>query len=136
MITGEYDMISIPDDALGKELIIDLHECDVSTLAIESIEQLCINLCKEIDMTPVQRHVWKYSNEGNKPLEESMHYDGYSVCQFILTSDIVIHTWDNLRKVSLNIYSCKDYDEKLAEDFCVNWFKSELVKQAITIIRY
>jgi S-adenosylmethionine/arginine decarboxylase-like enzyme len=129
-------MIVISEDALGKETIIDLHECDVSTFTRESLENFCVELCKEIDMTPVQRYLWEYKNEGNKPAEESAHYVGYSVCQFILTSDIMIHSWDNLKKISLNIFSCKDFNEDEAVDFCRGWFKSKSVRQSVTLLRY
>ncbi|MDP7601621.1 MAG: S-adenosylmethionine decarboxylase, partial [Rhodospirillales bacterium] len=47
---------------------------------------------------------------------------GTSAVQFILTSTIVIHTLDQLKAIYINIFSCKVYDPKVAEDFTVEWF--------------
>ena len=37
-------------DAYGKELIIDLHECDPDTFTRKNIEKFFVELCKEINM--------------------------------------------------------------------------------------
>jgi S-adenosylmethionine/arginine decarboxylase-like enzyme len=90
-------------------------------------------------MIPVQRHTWEYLEDPSK--EDFKHYEGhsicqFSVCQFILTSDIILHSWINSGRISLNIFSCKDYDEHKAEEFSAGWFDSKKVRQSITIIRY
>ena len=72
-------MIEIPEDALGKELILDIHGCDISTFVRESLENFCLELCKEIDMTPVQRHVWEYLEDPSR--DDFEHFEGHSICQ-------------------------------------------------------
>ena len=54
--------------------------------------------------------------------QTSPHTQGTSAVQFILTSSIVIHTLDQLSAVYVNIFSCKEFDPKLAERFTVEWF--------------
>ena len=85
-------------------------------------------------MQPVERYVWEYLEDPSR--EDFYHYKGYSICQFILTSDIVVHSWENLSKISLNVFSCKNFDESTAEKFCKKWFNSKLVRQSICITRY
>ena len=55
------------------------------------------------------------------------HLKGTTAVQFILTSNIVIHTLDLLGAVYVNIFSCKDFDPKIAADFTANWFKGKIV---------
>ena len=60
------------------------------------------------------------SSEEDK--QTSPHTQGTSAVQFILTSSIVIHTLDQLRAVYINMFSCKEFDPKVAEQFSVKWF--------------
>ena len=62
------------------------------------------------------------------------HKKGTSAVQFILTSNITIHTLDILKNVYVNIFSCKEFDEKIAENFTKEWFKGDVVN-SITINR-
>ncbi len=108
--------------AYGFELILDLHDCDVSTFNRESLEGYFEKLCDAIDMQRCELHFW---DDVGVPLEEqqtSPHTKGTSAVQFILTSTIVIHTLDLLEAAYINIFSCKPYDEKLAEKITTEWF--------------
>ena len=40
----------------GKELILDLHECDPSKFNRKDLEQFCIELCELIDMNREEIH--------------------------------------------------------------------------------
>jgi S-adenosylmethionine/arginine decarboxylase-like enzyme len=55
------------------------------------------------------------------------HLKGTSAIQFILTSNITIHTLDLLNNAYINIFSCKDFDADAAMKFSANWFKGEIV---------
>jgi S-adenosylmethionine/arginine decarboxylase-like enzyme len=106
----------------GKELVIDLGNCDVNTFTRESIGRYFDELCKLIDMQPEDRYFW--DDEG-LPLEECQTDPktcGVSAVQFILTSTIVVHSLTKLRKVFVNIFSCKDFDQDEALKFTKNWF--------------
>ena len=54
---------------------------------------------------------------------------GTSAVQFILTSNITIHTLDMMGNVYLNIFSCKDFDSRVAADFSKKWFGGIIVSE-------
>ncbi len=112
----------------GYELILDLHGCDPGTFNRNSIEVFFKKLCKQIKMTRCDLHFW---DDIGVPLEEqqtSPHTKGTSAVQFILTSTIVIHTLDITGAVYINIFSCKKFDEKLAEKFTKEWFLAKEIQ--------
>ena len=106
----------------GFELILDLHECDVSKFSRVSLRKYFAKICKAIDMERCELHFW---DDVGVPLEErqtSPHTKGTSAVQFILTSTIVIHTLDMLKAAYINIFSCKPFDRKVAEELTRQWF--------------
>jgi len=106
----------------GYELIMDLHGCDVSKFNRTSLDNYFEKLCKAIDMKRADLHFW--DDEGLPPEKRQTlpHTKGSSAVQFILTSSIVIHTLDLLEAVYVNIFSCKPFDEKVAEKITREWF--------------
>lgn len=106
----------------GVELILDLHGCDALKFTRKSISKYFEELCILIDMEREELYFWDDIGipEGDK--QTSPHTQGTSAVQFILTSSIVIHTLDQLEAVYINIFSCKYYDPKLAEEFSIKWF--------------
>ncbi|MFA5616424.1 MAG: S-adenosylmethionine decarboxylase [Syntrophorhabdaceae bacterium] len=122
-------------ELLGVELILDIHNCNIERFGKENLEKFVYNLCNHIGMDAVQIHTWEYLEDSNKRTEDFLHLKGHSVVLFLKTSNITLHSFDNLGKISLNIYSCKDFDEKLAEEFCLDYFQGE-VKQSHFMLRY
>ena len=110
------------DDKYGIELILDLHRCDASTFTRESIQKYFERLCDLIEMKREELHFWDDVGIPEEEKQTSPHTQGTSAVQFILTSSIVIHTLDQLEAVYINIFSCKAYDPKIAENFSVQWF--------------
>ena len=109
----------------GFELILDLHDCDVSKFNRKSLEEYFVKLCDKINMMRCELHFW--DDEG-VPLEEqqtSPHTKGTSAIQFILTSTIVVHTLDLLKAVYINIFSCKEFDKDKAERLTKEWFSAK-----------
>ncbi len=118
-------------DSYGKELILDIHNCDSSTFTRKSIRNFFKELCELIEMKR-ERLVWW--DDWGLPLDEQEtepHLKGTSAVQFIETSNIVIHTLDILKRVYLNIFSCKTFDTNIAEDFSQEWFKGKVVNSNI-----
>ncbi len=109
-------------DKYGIELILDLHGCEASKFTRESISEYFERLCVLIDMQREELHFWDDVGVSEEDKQTSPHTQGTSAVQFILTSSIVIHTLDQLRAVYINIFSCKAYDPKVAEQFSVEWF--------------
>ncbi len=113
----------------GKELILDLHGCNINTFNRKTIKAYFQQLCKLIDMEACDLHFW--DDEGVPPEERQTdpHTTGTSAIQFILTSNITIHTLDLLKKVFINIFSCKDFDSSLAASFTNLWFGGKIVNR-------
>ena len=106
----------------GFELIMDLHGCDVSTFNRESLDKYFEKLCKAIKMQKCERYFWDDVGLPEEEKQTSPHTKGSSAVQFILTSSIVIHTLDLLKAAYVNIFSCKEFDEKIAEEITKKWF--------------
>ena len=115
----------------GKELILDIHNCDSSTFTRKSIRNFFKELCDLIEMKR-SRLVWW--DDWGVPLDEQQtepHLKGTSAVQFIETSNIVIHTLDILESVYLNIFSCKDFDMDVAKEFSREWFKGKIANSQV-----
>ena len=54
---------------------------------------------------------------------------GTTAVQFMLTSNITIHTLVLLKRVYLNIFACKEFDENIVAQFSKRWFGGEVVKE-------
>lgn len=106
----------------GLELILDLHGCDVSKFTRVSIRAYFEELCDLIDMQREDLHFWDDIDVAEEDKQTSPHTQGTSAVQFILTSSIVIHALDQMKAVYINIFSCKVYDPKVAEEFSIQWF--------------
>jgi S-adenosylmethionine/arginine decarboxylase-like enzyme len=106
----------------GYELIMDLHGCDVSKFNRTSLENYFEKLCEAIDMKRADLHFW--DDEGLPPEKRQTlpHTTGTSAVQFILTSSVVVHTLDLLEAVYINIFSCKTFERKVAEELTKEWF--------------
>ena len=106
----------------GFELIMDLHGCDVSKFNRKSLDEYFEKLCKAIDMQKCERYFWDDVGLPEEEKQTSPHTKGSSAVQFILTSTIVVHTLDLLKAVYINIFSCKPFDEIVAEKITKDWF--------------
>lgn len=112
----------------GKELILDVHNCDAE-FTREHIEKYFEDLCILIDMKRCGLHFWDDLDTPEPEKQTEDHTEGTSAIQFILTSNITIHTLDRLRKVFVNIFSCKEFDSNVAVEFTKGWFEGELVNR-------
>lgn len=106
----------------GFELIMDLHGCDVSKFNRTSLDNYFEKLCKAIDMVKCARYFWDDVGVSPEERQTSPHTKGTSAVQFILTSNIVIHTLDELGAVYVNIFSCKPFNREVAEQLTREWF--------------
>lgn len=106
----------------GFELILDLHGCDASMFNRKSLDEYFEKLCKAIDMQKCERYFWDDVGVPEEERQTQPHTKGTSAVQFILTSSIVIHTLDILKAAYINIFSCKSFDKKVAENVTKEWF--------------
>ncbi len=76
-------------------------------------------------------HWWDDLNTPEEEKETEPHLKGTTAIQFIKTSNITIHTLDLLKKVYLNIFSCKDFDPEIVKQFTEEWFKGKIVNNHV-----
>ena len=117
----------------GKELILDLSECDVSTFTRESIGEYFDKLCLLIDMEAQDRHFWDDEGLPEDECQTNPKTCGVSAVQFILTSTIIVHSLTKLGKVFINIFSCKDFNVDEASEFTVNWFGANQFDDTVVV---
>ncbi len=108
------------------ELIVDLGGCDVSRFCRGAIEEYMVGLCDLIDMERCDLHFWDDIGVPEEDRQVSPHTVGTSAVQFILTSNITIHTLDILGEAYVNIFSCKDFSPDDAEQFTRNFFSAKV----------
>jgi len=111
----------------GKELILDLHHCDSGRFTRKNIRNYFSKLCELIDMERCKLSWWDDYGLPPEECQTEPHLKGTSAVQFILTSNITIHTLDLLNNAYINIFSCKDFDADAAMEFSADWFKGEIV---------
>ena len=118
----------------GKEIILDLHNCNIEKFTRKDLRKYFKDLCILIDMQRAKLVFWDDHNVPEELQQQFPHTKGTSAVQFILTSNITIHTLEILKRVYINIFSCKDFDAKVAEEFTKNYFEGEVI-QSTTIDR-
>ena len=111
----------------GKELILDLHHCDSGRFTRKNIRNYFSKLCELIDMERCKLSWWDDHGLQPEECQTEPHLKGTTAIQFILTSNITIHTLDLLNNAYINIFSCKDFDADAAMEFSADWFKGEIV---------
>lgn len=112
----------------GKELILDLYDCDPTQNTIEKLELYIIGACdilnmeraRHLDGTPMF-YAWSEHASGLPD-----HLVGVSCVQFIRTSNILIHTLDRLRTVYINMFSCKEFESGPITSFTMAFFDGKI----------
>jgi S-adenosylmethionine/arginine decarboxylase-like enzyme len=105
----------------GKSTSIDLFDCDIKVISDPELIKLFITqIIKKIDMVAHGTcHIERFGI-GN--------LEGYSAMQFIETSSITVHCDEPEKRAFIDIFSCKNFDEKLAETFSKSYFKAQTSK--------
>ena len=115
----------------GKELILDLHSCNPSKFNREDIESFFIQLCKLINMKREDLHFWDYYGHPADKARAPAHLKGTTAIQFISTSNITLHTLDDLKTLYLNVFSCKDFHPQIVERYTSDFFSGRLANVTI-----
>lgn len=111
----------------GKLASIDLVGCNDRISKPYDIRRFCNLLCKKIKMKKYGPIHLKRFGVGK--------LEGYSFMQFIETSSITAHFEEqqNPKKAFIDIFSCKDFDEKMAGKFCKSFFGADKVNIKVLI---
>ncbi|PIP24138.1 MAG: S-adenosylmethionine decarboxylase [Candidatus Nealsonbacteria bacterium CG02_land_8_20_14_3_00_37_10] len=113
----------------GKELTLDLYDCDPKIIrSKKKILEYSNKLC---DLMKVKKY--------GKPIIErfALHLDyaaGYSLVQLIESSLVSGHFSELWNGAYINIFSCKDFDDKKAAAFTKKFFDAKIIKKR-TLIR-
>jgi len=106
----------------GISISIDLKNCNPETIrSKEKIREFIVNLCKLIDMKRFGEP--QIVNFGE---EEKVH--GYSFTQLIETSLVSGHLSDYTNSAYIDIFSCKEFEQKKTAEFCKEFFKADSYK--------
>lgn len=106
----------------GYEYIADCGKCDYDKLrSFENIQAFVDELCERTGMTKMGALHSHYLE--NSPNNKKHDITGYSVCQFIQTSSIVLHLCEESRSVYINFFSCKTFSTKVAKSLIRKYFK-------------
>lgn len=109
----------------GKELIIDLHDCNVDWFTKDHLRQYFEDLAELTKMELVGDPQWFTMEDLPSDAVNSPHLNGISVVQFISTSNFTIHALYDGR-MYLNVFTCKDFDPELVLDFTTSYFEGEV----------
>lgn len=115
----------------GKELILDIHNCNPSTFTRKSIRNYLKELCALIDMERCELYWWDDYGVPPEEQETEPHLKGTTAIQFISTSNITIHTLDLLKSAYINIFSCKEFDETVVKEISSRWFQGKIANSHI-----
>ena len=110
----------------GKELLLDLSECDIKKFKKASFKKFFVEVCDLIDMQREQLNFCNILDEKEKP-----NVIGITAIQFIMTSNITIHAYTSTGKAYVNIFSCKEFEEKDAIEFTKNWFGGKVLQSHV-----
>ena len=102
----------------GKLAAINLYDCNENYIKDKKkIKEYITKLCEEIQMKKVGFPKIKRFGKGK--------LNGYSAIQFIETSTITVHFDETENRAFIDIFSCKDFNEKKAEAFSKEFFNAK-----------
>jgi len=110
----------------GKLVTVDLKDCNEKYIRDKSkIKEFVTKLCKRLEMK--RAGPTKIKRFGKDELK------GYSVIQFIQTSSITIHFDEKENRAFIDIFSCKNFNSKMAEKFSKEFFDAQISKKRILL---
>jgi S-adenosylmethionine/arginine decarboxylase-like enzyme len=117
--------------AYGRELIIDMHQCNISRFDRKTIEAFFTEVCDRTDMEKCELFWWDDLESEEEEKQTDPQTTGTTAVQFILTSNITIHTLDKLGKVFINFFSCKDFNTQLVKSLALFYFGGTIVNELV-----
>lgn len=113
------------NDCWGIEAQVNLYQCNPKTIRdAEKIKQFVVKLCQLIEMK-------RFGDCQVVHFGEEERVAGYSMTQLIETSLISAHFANASNAVYLNVFSCKEFDPKVVEEFCFDYFEAKEVHSVI-----
>ncbi len=110
----------------GKSVAIDLHGCSLENISDPKLIKNFI--AKVIKVVGMKAHGPVYIDRFG-----AGNLEGYSAMQFIETSSITVHCDEPGRRCFVDIFSCKDFDEKKALNFSKDFFGADECNSTVLI---
>jgi len=102
-------------EAWGQTTLIDLYDCEKDVLTSEEkLREFCYGLCERIGMKPFKEPIIDRFGEGD--------LEGYTAIQRIETSNISVHLDEVGLRAFVDIFSCRKFDWRAAEEFCKEYW--------------
>jgi len=113
------------EQVFRKRLILEARQCRRED-DLKFICEFLKNLCKRISMTPIIGPI-------GAELPSLFLKDRYGVSAAIifLESGVQIHTWPEYSFVTLDLFSCKDFDEQIVIKYFKGYFKPKEIEWKI-----
>jgi S-adenosylmethionine/arginine decarboxylase-like enzyme len=112
----------------GYHLCLDCSKCDKEAITDPKyLETWVKDLVLAIDMVPYGEPQILHFGHGEE------HLSGWTVLQFIETSNIMAHFCDNTQEGYIDIFSCKKFDYDVAIDIVNSYFSPERISPTILI---
>jgi S-adenosylmethionine/arginine decarboxylase-like enzyme len=99
----------------GKHLLINAYRANSNVLCKNAITTFSKELVLAIDMIPYGEPQVVHFGDDNKK--------GYTLQQLITTSNITGHFCDSSKDFYLDVFSCKEYNEKIVYELIVKHFQ-------------
>lgn len=113
-------------ESWGYHLVLDVKGCDLEKSKDPLyISEFVKQLVKNIDMIPFGEPQVLHFGEGE--------LTGWTVLQFIQTSNIVAHFMDHNGDVYFDVFSCKMFDKNIVIDMLAEYFHPENIKHEFLI---
>lgn len=110
----------------GKELILDLYDCDIKIInSKKKLNEFIIKICEAIEMKRYGKPIIPFF--GLKEPKTA----GYSLVQLIETSSITGHFSNLYHSAYINIFTCKDFDADKAANFTKKFFGAKRMNKRI-----
>ena len=114
----------------GTHLIIDDNDCRGAIDDRGNIQNFINELVKKLGMKKKGQTIFEYFEDNDYNREHDIV--GYSVCQIISLSSIVMHINDISRTVYLDVFSCSEVDETMVGLIFSDYFKPSKMKKPAT----
>ncbi len=112
----------------GKELILDLIQCNKKIIDAIALREFVQRLCELIEMIPYGEINIKHFGHNDE------NTAGYTFVQLIETSSLIGHISEKNKSIHINIFSCKEFNVFNTTAFTINYFNA-IVKSQLLIER-
>jgi S-adenosylmethionine/arginine decarboxylase-like enzyme len=114
-------------ETYGKELILDLRDCDPGRMTRQAIRIFMRSACAKMQVEACDLHFWDDEGVAPEECQTDPKRKGVSAVQFLLTSSIVLHALELRREVYLNLFSCENFDDRVLADLALRFFGGRII---------